>query len=71
MVTAASLTIAVHSSSSALGASITACPWSRANSIRVAMKSDWSPLYRGLLPAPPCGPPGTKKFGKLWAMMPR
>ena len=28
------------------------------------MKSTWSPLYRGLLPAAACGPPGKKKFGK-------
>ena len=35
------------------------------------MKSTWSPLYRGLLPAAACGPPGKKKFGKPVVCTPR
>jgi hypothetical protein len=34
-------------------------------------KSTWSPLYRGLLPAAACGPPGKKRFGKPWVCSPR
>ena len=35
------------------------------------MKSTWSPLYRGLLPAAACGPPGKKRFGKPAVWTPR
>src|SRR5438876_157479 len=35
------------------------------------MKSTWSPLYRGLLPAAACGPPGKKKFGNPAVWTPR
>ena len=35
------------------------------------MKSTWSPLYRGLLPAAACGPPGKKKLGKPVVWTPR
>ena len=50
---------------------MTSSPWSLAWTSTSVRKSTWSPLYRGLLPAAACGPPGKKKFGNPRVCRPR